>query len=394
MAIVTCAISGVTMDIPSFPKLNIQHTAGYLHPIFAASTKQLDSLYSSYARNQLSIKEGYLLLLATLHSTGKVNWEVPVSLIPSSKLADSVVHSNLPLLMEVTAKTAVIQLPSFKQPQYTVRADNSNLATLKNYLLAWQRNLDTFQENKVASRYADSLRKVENKLSRLIRGSESTATYTKIVAEWADKAAGFPLDKAEQWKRIIESCFLEDRMRNVDLAALQELKEYCDINLEVGTLHYFKLMEVLREGVVRHSNYLGEYSLLGNLSASSMLGHNYLDTIGSSLLDEKAGSAAVAAIVADAPTSAPIESDYPTKLAYIKAKLAYRIASNKQSPATAAPKDRLTTIAKAASKVSRYEDGLDSYLDMCDLDNTADDNLLSLDTDNIDDDDILYDIED
>lgn len=410
MSAITCAISGVTIELPIFSKLVIPHTAGYIHPIFAASNKQLESLYIQHTKDLLSVKESYLLFLALLHATDKIIWETPVSLNPNSKATAKLVESSISILIEVVHKTNAINSKQFKQPKYTVRTDNCNLHGIRTYLRAWQDNLINFSKVAKSSLYEEKVKKLENKLTHMIHSYADTSTYTKTVASWADKAAGFPTAKASEWRKIIENCFDESRMRSTSLTAIQEVKEYCECNVEVGSLHYFKLMEVLKAGIVKHTNYLGDYSLT---PISSIVGKSYLDSVENTIGDEAKNKKAVTAIIASAPTAPPQEKDYPTKMAFIKAKLAYRIASNKASQSgtqsgtgtdtssnsnssskdnkdnsSKESSDRLAKIREASNKIKGRNYSLAAWDDILPNDVSNKDDIISLDS--LDDEDELF----
>lgn len=358
MANITCAISGVAIEIPMFSKLYINSSAGYVHPIFAASPKQLDSLYVQHTRNKLMPKESMLLFLAMLHQTGKVVWNTTVTLEPTSRRAIQLIEKALPLLIEVTAQTNIIRHPKFKQPSFKVTTDNSSLYNIVSYLEAWQLNITLFKQNNVNSIYTERLKKVENKFTHMIKSNIPLQDYTNIVAEWADKVAGFPNNQKEYWKKIIRLCFTSNRICNIPLQDIKSVKEYCECNIEIGSIHYFKLMEVLKTGIINHAAYLGNYSLL---AVSSEVGKNYLQqsTVYNAESEIK-NQEAVASIIATAPEKPPVESDYPNKLAFIKAKLAYRIASSKP-PADMVPVNKSTgynrekLIADAANKITKAE---------------------------------------
>ena len=102
-------------------------------------------------------------------------------------------------------------------------------------------------------------------------------------------------------------------MFSTPLADIKEVKAYCEENIDVGTIHFHTLMTVLKEGISRHLDFLG-MSPLG-------LGYTLLPA------DSSKNDVEVAAAIASAPSTAPAERDYATKLDYIRAKLKYRTAS-------------------------------------------------------------------
>jgi len=188
--------------------------------------------------------------------------------------------------------------------------------------MAWRNNIEEFKIGIDSRSYAKRLHDTEIKLSKLIF-SPSTTTDTLLcnaVANWADMCAEFPLSKKDEWKSIIRKCYNMGAMFSTSKDELKALKEYCEENIEAGSIHFHTLMKTLRVGIANHDNFLG----LGSLDSPTK--HP-----GYILLDEdidldgiKRGEETLLSVIASAPTEEPQQCDYPTKLAYLKARLAYQ----------------------------------------------------------------------
>ena len=322
MTALTCAISGIQFKTDHLTALSIPHTAGYFHPIFAASHAQLQQLYSCYCKGALNNTDSYLTFLALAHSSEQIEWKHPVTLEPNSPSTTCLIANNIRQLVSVLSLTYTIVHPSFRQPSFVVTHNNSELHQIKHWIEAWADNIENFNTYRASKSEQEELQKVENNLSLLILSGESTERYSHIVADWASIAGQFPADKKEVYKRTIRSCFNTTKMFNTPLTLLKEIKEYCECNIEAGSIHFHKLSEVLREGISRHVDYLGGSSLA--------LGYTLLPEIGtaSDLKAVIANETAIASILASAPDSAPIATDYPDNLSFLKAKLAYRTKMN------------------------------------------------------------------
>jgi hypothetical protein len=112
-------------------------------------------------------------------------------------------------------------------------------------------------------------------------------------------------------------------MFNISLELIKEIKDYCECNIDCDSIHFHTLSQVLREGIHRHTNYLGGGSLA--------LGYTLL-TEGTKTPEEKIreerNKAELEQIALQATDSPPQKEDYPDSLSYIKARLAYRVAKN------------------------------------------------------------------
>jgi len=261
------------------------------------------------------------------------------------------VENNLSQLLRVMHKTAAIQHPRFIQPSFRVTYENSGLKQIANWIKAWEENISYFYTGRADEAEQEALQRVENKLTALILGGESPEKYAGVIADWASKAAEFPPAVAAEWRAIICKCFNITAMFNTPLTKLTEIKEYCESNIEVGSIHFHTLCKVLKEGIGRHVDYLGGSSLaLGyKLLPTSSDGAGLQEPI--NLADrEKAAKSQedLLRIATNAPKQAPIATDYPSNLEFLKAKMAFRIAANAKAEAQA-EEVRLQLKAKLAA---------------------------------------------
>lgn len=330
---ITCAISGIRFDTSYLEGISISHTEGYFHPVFALPYRNLHHLYSQHCKGELTCNDSYLLFLAFLHSSGKVSWNHPATLKPTDANTKKLVENNLRQLIKVLEKTAIIKHPSFRQPEFKVTFDTSSLEQIPNWITAWNNNITFFQKGIQDIRIAHSLQEVENKLSYHIISGADPQKYSAIIAKWASQAAGFPLDKNEEWQKVIRSCFNMTKMFNTPLALLKEIKEYCEANIEAGSIHFHALSDVLKEGISRHVDYLGGsglalgYTLLPTLDSVEKEGKKEFVPL-KSIQAELRHTKELLTIASNATVEEPKVTDYPDNLSYLKAKLAFRVRKN------------------------------------------------------------------
>ena len=307
------------------PEVTIQHTEGYFHPIFALPQRSLYTLYQKHCKGQLLPVDSYLLFMAFLHSSNKIKWDHPVTVNPNDTRVKKLVANNIAQLIRVLEKSAIIRHPGFKQPGFKMTYHTADLSYIGNWIKAWEENIEFFNRTRADIRTRQSLMEIESKLSYLILSGEKPEKFANVIANWASEAAVFPPQHDEEWKKVIRSCFNITKMFNTPLSLLKEIKEYCECNIEAGSIHFHTLSEVLKEGISRHVDYLGGsslalgYTILPTLSTGSEIGDRAL---------EQKNRAELLTIAATAGSSPPVRSDYPTELAFIKARLAYRVAQN------------------------------------------------------------------
>lgn len=341
MAYVTCAISGVLFECSHFKNLRLPANIGYPHPIFAADRRFLRSLYVQHTKGLLSSTDSYLLFLAYLHSSGKIDWQHPATCNPSDDSTVQLIENNLRQLLSILERTEVIRHPKFKQPSFKVTYDNAALKQVPNWIKAWDSNINNFYTYTSNQEDKDALQKVENKLTSLILSGNDPKTYAATVSDWAARAAGFPTDKAESYKKLIRSCFNTTVMFNTPLAEIKEVKAFCEENIEAGSIHFHTLMSVLSKGLHLHVDYLGGsslalgYNILDLPSLDNTISGNTISATSAATMQEareKIKEASVkadkqrATIIASAPDAEPNKDDYESLGDFLKAKLAYRVA--------------------------------------------------------------------
>lgn len=322
MAKVTCAISGLPFTTAYFESLVIPHTEGYIHPVFVLEPKVLHKLYIRHCRGLLLPVDSYLLFCALLHSSGNIKWEYPVSLDPNHLQTAVLLENNLRQLVEVLHETSLIQHPNFKQPKFRVTYENSDLKQIPNWIKAWRQNIASFGEAQLDEREYESLKKLTNKLSYLISSNTEVELMAHTIANWAARAADFPKDKTVLYKTTIANSFNRAKMFATPLSLLKEVKEFCQSNIDVGSIHFHTLTRTLDTGIKNHIDYLG--------GDSQSTGYTLLPSI--NLADKERiqkNEAEVAILIANAPDKEPSVMDYTSNVDYLRAKLAYRIAQNR-----------------------------------------------------------------
>lgn len=314
MARVICGISNIPFKVSHIPMT--LYNREYEHPIFHLPQKKLLGLYSVYTKGSLTDIDSYLLFLALLKSTDSVKFIVPAEI---TRDTPRLIANNISNLVNVIWSTNAIMHPGFKQPKFYIRKDTANLANINMWIHAWKQNIAEFKLGIDRSTEIEKLKVVENKLAKLIFTPEAGETrLAAAAADWADKAAGFPTAKRDKWKLIIRKCYNLESMFSTPKADLLEIQRFCEENIEAGSIQYHTLMKTIRTGIANHNDFLG----LTNFSTSktSDLGYTLLPN------NTDKEEAALLSIVANAPKENPKPEDYPTKLAFLRAKLAYREA--------------------------------------------------------------------
>jgi hypothetical protein len=277
------------------------------HPIFYLPQKKLLGLYSKHCKGHLTDKDSYLLFLALLNSTDAVKFTVPATYTTKT---NKLVANNIAQLVRVIWETDAITIPSFKQPMFYIRDTTADLNNVDSWIAAWEDNIVAFKNDYQDNLAWEALKKAEHKLTYVIRAGTKDAKYAAAVATWANKAAEFPKEVAKNWEGVIRRCFNPGAMFSTPKATLKEIKDYCECNIEVGSIHFHALMEVLNAGIKNHCDFLGLWDADVHNTGASLEVHEKEQELRAELISR-------------APEKEPVVSDYPTKLAYLRAKVAW-----------------------------------------------------------------------
>ena len=332
MARVLCALSGI--------EYKVEHMAVYLtsreshHPIFDIPTARLLQLTPRWIQGELSSTENYLLYLALFNSTGLMDFRSPA--IQTGDTASIIAQNMAPLADIVerifasgtTKVSEILHLPSF-----VITPDTKDLSSSPDWIQIWNNCYKDYQDHYATSTALEKLNRQETILERYIRDhTKDISQYAHRIANWAADAGKFydenyqianehnkPEMLSSYWKRIIIACAKTESIWDIPDADINELIEHCEETIYHGSIYAHTLMSLLRAGAERKKNFLD----IGDIDIGQ---HGTVFRI----LDADASveDANKLSLIDSAPLEAPIEKNYPNKLAYIRAKLNYQMAQD------------------------------------------------------------------
>lgn len=329
MAKIICSHSGVEFSCEHLPfPISSREIS---HPLFSVSSRKLIGLTSSWAAGRLSQTENYLLYLALLNSTSLVEWRVPAIYHDRTP---QIIANNMEQLIHIIGRIDAIKHPSFVLPHFVISQDTCSLENSYHWIQAWLQNYNDWRDNVKSHANDQELTRRENSLNKLIKTShKKIEDYPRVLAQWARIAADFPLrmvkvrgikmELADYWEEIIIKCANDESAFHINAADLQELYDHCEDELIApvdrdgnytigeGSLYATTLMRYLRKGIQRQQNYLGDLgdSISGGLTAYRILSP-----------ETSASDANIQAMIDAAPDKEPQKRDYPSLIAYLKAK--------------------------------------------------------------------------
>jgi len=324
---ILCAYSGLEFKVEYFPA--VLNSREVCHPIFYLPQHKLISYIPKWYGGELTGTDSYLLYLALLNSTDLVEWRVPA--IKTDKSVAIVAH-NMPALVSIVSKINIVKHPSFVLPRFVISPETKSLENSSFWIQAWIDAYAEWSEGYKTRSYDEKLRRREEALERLINNSARTVgSYATILAEWAALAGNFPtgtqdvrgkqVPLCDYWKSIIKACASNESIFSIPKNDLEELVEYCEQEIPHGSIYAHTLMAFLRGGLKKQTNYLG----LGDIDLDSEVTYRILSP------DTSIEDANKQTLIDSAPKEEPRENQYPTKFAYLKAKMRYSLAQQYKS---------------------------------------------------------------
>lgn len=318
---ILCGISGLEYQVQYFPG-GLDSRESY-HPVFDIEQSRLIQIIVAKYPESFTPIDSYLAFLALLASTKRVEFRVPVA---RTSLTDSIVAQNMESLVRTIHEINSIDHPAFELTRFVVSPDTKELTNVKHWIDSWLQCVIDFREGGKRATLHDKIVTREQVMERLIKDpSKNPANYANHLAEWACLAGAFPtgsvpvegksIPLSEYWKSIIRRCARAEAVFSIDETDLSELIEHCEDTIHHGTIFAHTLMKVLRDAFEKKKSFLG----LGDFDIASST-YRILDD------SDTVERANVLAMIDSAPIDQPIESNYPSKIAYLRARAKWNAA--------------------------------------------------------------------
>ena len=260
---VLCKYSGILFKVEHFPFT--LDKGDMHHPVFDIPQKKLISVGVSRWPAQLGEVDSYLLYLALFNSTGNVTFRSPARYTDKTK---SIIATNLPQLLLTIGRLNVINSAIADIPNIVITADTADLYNSDEWIKIWNSAIDDYISGAAAERMRRNTQIREEAIMRILRSNGKETTLAAKLAEWAADAASFPafqvktmygdMKLSEYWKIIIRKAVSAEAIFQIPEGDIKELIEHLEENLDHGTPIACSLMEIVRTGLERNRNFLGE----------------------------------------------------------------------------------------------------------------------------------------
>ena len=290
--------------------------------------KKLLEYRTKWLARELTDIDEYLLFLATLHSTDLIHFRVPAV---RTEQTPAIVANNLEALFKIVGRFNYISNPSVLFPQFVIGPETKDLANVRHWIEAWNDRYETFRAGKIRDVEDREDARREAALERLVKNPHRPpSSYAAKLADWAKSAGSFPkftvtsplhqntkVSCADYWAEIIERAVRNSYIFEVPDNDLSELVEHCEQNIPIGTIYSYLLRRALQAATKRKSSFID----LGDADIASARQKYGILRPNASVED-----ANLQVMVQLAPTEEPMREHYPSKLAFLKAKVRYQMA--------------------------------------------------------------------
>lgn len=304
-----CQYSGVSFDVSGFGSTQLT----YIHPIFSADTGWLLSRMGAWAAQKYGEEESRLLFLALLHSTDLVEFRY------QAQPENNTVQLNIEPLARFVGWSSGLTRPQLILPKFVVQKDNRKLENVRYWIQTWFDARKAFEDGYARWEQDKKLLEKERALERLIRNSaKQVQDYAGLLATWAMQAGNVPKALHDYWRELF--CLKGIAVYNAKQVDIEEMLEHMEEHLEHGSIYSHATLTHLRTLLKKNKAGLN-YGLGISDEEFAMLESSPFKIVEGSVEEHN-----MEVISASAPREEPVAADYPTRVAYLRAKAAFSLA--------------------------------------------------------------------
>lgn len=311
-----CPLSGTEFRISdSFLKISRQEA---IHPLFNLSLKTLLAIYPQWLAGRLSEDESKVLFLAFLKHTELVEFRTTAN--PYPKL----VAQNMEAMSKIASwKIALSSAQTINLPHFAITHQDRDLQSLPVWIEAWYKAREDWRDQYKADKFKDKLRHREEILQRLVHShTRNETSYLRQLGEWAMLATGVPVDSEYYlcWMPLFK---LDPAKVPADIEVynkahtgnITDMLEHFSKELDLTSGSLFAQEVITHVRKLHHCNTGGFLHMLSGDPTFSFTSDPIED------LNRKAASAG-------ASLDEPRAVDYPSRLAYLRAKAAWQLSEH------------------------------------------------------------------
>lgn len=201
-------------------------------------TKNLLGRAGEWGRGELDSTERRLLFVALLKSTDLVDFRCPAA--PPT----NIIQTYMELLIKCVNWKEIAE-ERMPLPRFAITHETRELTNVGHWLGAWNDARRDWENRGATWAFKEKLRLREKALLRLIQSpGKTTNSFAGTLSKWALEASNAPSGIREYWTSLFH---LRDNLDiyKASTTDLEELLEWMQDNLQVGSLYSFKTFEHL-----------------------------------------------------------------------------------------------------------------------------------------------------
>lgn len=306
---VYCQYSNISYDLTGFGSTQLT----YIHPIFAAEPKWLLSRMGSWAAQKYTEEESKLLFLALLHTTELIEFRI------AAQPENATVQLNMEQLARFVGWMIGLTRPQLVLPKFVINPENKQLKNIRYWIELWYEARKVFEDGYSTQSELRKLRDKEAALERLIRTSTKTSDdYAGLLSTWAFQAASVPKGLHKYWRELF--CLKGIDVYNARSIDLQELLDHMEEGLEHGSIFAHATMQHVRTLVKKNAAGLN-YGL--GITDEDLA---EIETTPFTIVEGSVEEHNMQVIAASAGVEEPRSKDFSSRVAYLRAHAAWKLA--------------------------------------------------------------------
>lgn len=331
---ILCAKSSIEFEASYFPFTLSSRECS--HPVFSIPQKKLLPLIAKYHAGEFTATDSYLYYLALFNSTELVHFRSPAI---QTAHTSSIVAKGIETLHELVGMINAIGYEKVKGilhlPQFVISNETKDLSSSGMWLKLWEEAMEEYERGYVKADAQEKKKRRAEVLEKYIRDkSKDISQYSVQLAEWAAFAGNLyvehdyyiadgtnndaPILLHDYWKNIIKRCAKGDGLFDIPEYDLDDMINYFEGCIDDFDLCSHTLLNLLRTSLDRKRNYLEFRDV--DLNPDGMM-FRILDP------ESNVADANMLAIIDSAPKYPPVRSNYPSNIAFLRAKMNYQMAT-------------------------------------------------------------------
>ena len=238
-----------------------------------------------------------------------------------------------------------------KLPRFAITNDTRKLDNINHWLGVWEQIRADFDSGYKSSCDLEKQKTREEMLEKLIKTDGETSRFSGLLAQWAFEAADVPENIRDYWRKILTSKGIN--IFSIPRVDMDEMVEHFEDTLaDHGSIYSYTMLKYVRHLQKQVITGLG-FNINNSLDLVDVVTRSEFSIVDDSDITNTE-RLNIQKLINSAPSREPVESDYPTKVAFLRAKISWKMA-NRSTEIAASAEEQLEKKLEAAFDADRLD---------------------------------------